>query len=271
VIPLTFTLVEQPQRAVDMSVLIPERLRGKTPQEIGRMKLICARRRIAVGDLFKIEGEDVENLRIHRAGPAVHGIGRRMGGGSIGVSGTVGEDLGREMCGGSIRLKGDAGGWVGGAMRGGRIEVSGNVGDFLAAGPPGESAGMRGGSIRVGGRAGDRAGDRVRRGFVLIEGDCGDYCASRMLAGTLVVLGRAGRSPGLGMRRGTLLLGSMPASIPATFNDGGPYEAVFLELLYRYGAQLSRRFRAAVRHRPGVHRWVGDLGSLGKGELLVFE
>jgi hypothetical protein len=102
-----------------------------------------------------------------------------------------------------------------------------------------------------GGRAGDRAGDRMRRGFVLIEGDCGDYCASRMLAGTLVVLGRAGRSPGLGMRRGTLLLGSMPASILATFNDGGPYEAVFLELLYRYGAQLSRRFWAAVRHHPG--------------------
>ena len=60
-----------------------------------------------------------------------------------------------------------------------------------------------------------------------------DLRAARMLAGTIVVRGRAGRGTGISMRRGTLLVGRLPA-LPATFADGGPPPEVFLRLLQRH-------------------------------------
>ena len=93
-------------------------------------------------------------------------------------------------------------------------------------------------------------GDHMRRGMVLIEGSAGDYCASRMGAGTIAVWGRVGASPGLGMKRGTLLLQAAPEYMLPTFSDCGSSDA---GLPRAAGAFLATRLREVRRHLRLAH------------------
>jgi len=63
---------------------------------------------------------------------------------------------------------------------------------------PAATEGMNEGTILVSGNA-DR--DRMRRGMLVVKRDAGDHLGSRM------VLDPTGRFVGLGMRRGTIVLG----------------------------------------------------------------
>lgn len=148
--------------------------------------------------------------------------------------------------------------YMGFAMQGGLLEITADAGDYLGAQ-------MQQGQLLCHGHAGDRAGERMRRGSLLIEGDVGAYCASDMQAGTLAVLGRTGPYLGYGMRRGTVLLAQPPQLTP-TWADCGPHSLPFLKLLYQSFKPLNSQFAALDNIR--VQRWMGDLGSLGKGEIL---
>ena len=166
-------------------------------------------------------------------------------------------------------------------MRGGELHVQGDAGERLGAALPWQAAGMRGGRVIVDGSVGARCGDKMRRGEILVAGDAGDFCAARMVAGTLAVAGSVGAHAGYGMRRGTLLLlpGAAPALVP-TFVETAFAADVFLRLLRRHwlatldaGGAFARRAGAArALCRAGrdrrARRWLGDLASDGRGEVI---
>ncbi len=107
----------------------------------------------------------------------------------------------------------------------------------------------------------------MRRGLMLIEGGAGDYCASRMLAGTMLVLKKVGLHPGYQMRRGTLFLGYGAPLLP-TFNANGVHDLLAVRLLLSNIAEYGSAFRRYAKHTHFA-RWLGDLGCEGKGEILI--
>jgi formylmethanofuran dehydrogenase subunit C len=269
VTPLTLQLRERPAQRVDMSPFTPDRLAGMTPDAIGRIALWQGNRQVPAGDLFRVNGTDCADIRIQSDSDRLDWIGAGMTQGGIRVEGHAGAYLGRAMRGGAIRISGGAGPFAGSGLSGGSLRIDGNCGDFLGAPIPGERQGMRGGLIEVRGDAGDRAGDRLRRGTILIAGKAGDYCASRMIAGTIACLGGAGAQAGLAMRRGTLLLASAPV-LPPTFNDNGHQDLGVLALLTAALRHLDPPFCELHGRGTRVHRWLGDLGYGGRGEVLCW-
>lgn len=147
---------------------------------------------------------------------------------------------------------------IGLEMAQGEIMVTHAAGDFLGAG-------MQGGVIICRGNAGDRLADRMRRGLCLVEGSVGAYAGANLLAGTLGILGQTGDYLGYGMKRGTLLLGAEP-SPQATWVDCGQHTLPFLSLLYQSFRGLDSQFAHLSNQR--VQRWMGDMGGLGKAEML---
>lgn len=106
----------------------------------------------------------------------------------------------------------------------------------------------------------------MRRGIIVIEKEAGDYVASRMIAGTLIVLGATGQLPAYLMRRGTLFLAE-PASLSPTFLPSGTFPFGFTRL---FADHLRAESRAAARLlRGSFQRYAGDMAVLGKGEVLV--
>jgi formylmethanofuran dehydrogenase subunit C len=267
---LTLTLRDKPRQRIDMAAVSPDRLSGYRPEDVARLGLDCGNRRVQLGELFDITGQDPHDLIIRNSCSLLDAIGTGMQTGSISIHGDTGDYLGLGMHNGTIEVHGNSGNWTASGMHNGMVRVDGNCGDFAGAAIPGDHQGMRGGTLLVTGNAGDRTGDRMRRGRILIEGDTGDYCGARMVAGTIAVLGKAGLAPGYAMRRGTLLFGQYPASIPATLNDCGEHTLGFLRLLLDSFSELNSRFSQLDRNRLRVHRYAGDLACGGKGELLIW-
>jgi formylmethanofuran dehydrogenase subunit C len=267
---LTLSLRDEPVHRIDLSAVRPDRLSGATPEKIARLGLSCGNRRMQVGELFEITGEDPQDLVIRNSCARLDAIGAGMETGRIRVYGNTGDYLGMGMRGGNIEVHGDSGHWTASGMHNGMIHLRGSCGDFAGAAIPGDHRGMRGGTLLVTGNAGDRTGDRMRRGYILIEGDTGDYCGARMVAGTIAVLGKVGIAAGYGMRRGTLLFRQLPPSLPATLNDCGEHRLGFLHLLLDSFADLDSRFSRLDKGQLRVRRYAGDLACDGKGELLVW-
>jgi formylmethanofuran dehydrogenase subunit C len=266
---LCLTLREPPAQRVDLSPLTADQLAGKTPEQVAAIELATGNRTVRVDSLFTVSGNFASELEIHGSCDRLDHIGQGMSHGRIVVIGDAGAFLGGGMNGGSLVVRGNTGAYTGSGMLGGRIHVYGSAGDFLAGAAPGARHGMQGGLVLVDGDSGDRVGDRMRRGTVLVEGNAGDYCASRMVAGTIAVWGRVGCSPGLAMRRGTLLLRETPAALLPTFNDCGEYPLNFLTLLVRSWRTLRSRFATLPDSGFRVRKWMGDLANDGRGEILV--
>lgn len=109
----------------------------------------------------------------------------------------------------------------------------------------------------------------MRRGAILVESNAGDYCGSRMIAGTIAVLGEIGESAGWAMQRGTLLMAKAPRQLLPTFNDCGSHELNFLPLLLRSWRGLPGRF-GSLELGTRVRRYMGDGANGGKGEILIW-
>jgi formylmethanofuran dehydrogenase subunit C len=242
---VVLTLKAPPPWPVDLSPLLPTALAGQDAGMIARIPL----GRLAVGDLFDVRAGETAELTIAGGSPLFEGIGAGM----------------KE---GALLVEGDAGAFAAAGLRGGRVEIRGDAGAYLGGVPAGGRIGMAGGVVVVRGAAGTHAGDRMRRGTLVVEGAAGPYAASRMIAGTLVVCGAVGASPGVLMRRGTLLLGTPSDHLPSGFVAAGlAADGVFLRLLARALRPLSAR--AAACAEAVQRRVVGDLASLGKGEILL--
>lgn len=270
---LTFTLRQRPAQPFDLTPLTPHRLQDLKLKEIAALPLASGNRVLRVDELFDVAGDDPNDIQVGGSCDRLENIGCRMEGGRITVAGDAGAYLGLQMHGGEIHVQGSAGHGLATEMRGGRIEVEGNAGDFIGTALPGERKGMQGGIVYVHGNAGHRLGDHMRRGLIYVKGDTGDYCGARMGGGNIIVLGKASAFTGFGMKRGTLLLIQPPVQLPVTFNDSGVYELLFLRLLFQelMQLQLDEQISQVVSAFRRVRRYVGDLGSGGKGEVLIRE
>jgi formylmethanofuran dehydrogenase subunit C len=263
---LRFVQHTSPGQRLDLSPLTPDRLAGQDVASIERIALHTTRRRVCVGDIFRVENGEADDVLIEGGSSRFDLVGAGMTRGSLRVSGDVGQCAGRLMSGGTLHIAGSTGGWAGSGMRGGVLDVGGDAGDFLCGPLAGERTGMRGGIIVVRGNAALRPGDRLRRGTVIVEGDAGEHAGSAMVAGTLIVCGVAGAMPGVMMRRGTIVLGHADDLGP-TFLPTANAELVFGLLLVRSVAPLSARAADCVAQAK--RRLAGDLAVAGQGELFV--
>jgi formylmethanofuran dehydrogenase subunit C len=262
---LRLALRAPPPMRLDLSPLVPERLAGLDEAAIARIELGTARAPARVGDVFDVRMGNAEHVAIEGSSERFDFVGAGMSGGTLTIEGDAGYCVGRRLKGGKLTIRGNAGGWAASGLRGGVFEIRGDTGPMLGAPLAGEPAGMAGGVALVRGSAGERAGDRMRRGLIVIEGEAGEAAGSRMLAGTLVVCRRTGPMPGYLMRRGTLLLAE--ADLPPTFVRAGGTTPVFLRLLARTLAEVSET--AAQLAARADSRLVGDMATLGKGEVLL--
>ena len=266
---LTFTLKTDIAQRVDCSPLTPDKLAGKSVDDIAAMELVAGRLSLPVAELFDISGDDVNDIQFKNSSIKLDHIGHAMSQGTITVTGDVGAYLGQFMTGGDIAVHGNSFIYSGCEMKGGQIKINGNAGDFVGAARIGYKNGMTGGTIIITGNSGARTGDHMRRGYILIEGNVGDYCGSRMVSGTIAVIGDVGKHLGYGMKRGTLLLTKMPQhGLGANFNDCGAHTLSFLPLMFNAFKKCDSTF-AKLEPFSRVQRFAGDIGGLGMGEVLV--
>jgi formylmethanofuran dehydrogenase subunit C len=206
--------------------------------------------RVALGDLFDIEGEP--DGRIEFSGKLA-----------------LADRLGAGLQEGEVVVKGDIGSEAGLAMSGGTIDISGDAGPRAGAAPQGHKRGMSGGELIVRGSAGAEAGAAMRRGLLVVGRSAGPLAGRGMIAGTVIVLGAADQDAGLWSKRGSIVaLG--PITPPASYCYACSYQPVHLRLLFtrlrnRYGLAIQRK------HITGLYRrYSGDLAELGKGEILAW-
>lgn len=264
--PLTFTLLSEPEERLDLSGLIPERLKAITPSEMAKLRVGTSRFPAKVGDLFKVTGTDSSEIVFAGGSYRFDHVGAGMKAGRVRVDGDVGASAGRKMAGGTLLVEGNAGVQAGSGMANGRIEIMGDAGDNVAGPMPGELQGMAGGLIIVRGKTGHRAGEKMRRGTIALLKGCGDYVGLGMIAGTIAVTGRVGSMPGYLMRRGSLLFDRRPAQLSPTFTDCGNIDIAFSGLIDRYLMDEKILDKPLLGHAPT--RLAGDNAVLGKGEIL---
>ncbi len=261
-------LRERPPLPLEVGSLNPETLAALSIPGVERLPLALGRRKVAVADVFKVEGAPGPCLVFTGPCERLDGIGRGLASGEIRVESDAGAETGAGQVGGEIRIAGSVGEEAALGMRAGTLTIAGNAGAFLGAPPSGERLGLRGGLIRVGGDVGPRAGERMRRGAILVGGNAGEACGARMVAGTIAVAGRLGALPGLRMRRGTIIARSAPAGLPDTFADTGFAELTVFKLMARRLAEAAPWLEALLA-APRLRRAAGDLAVDGKGEILL--
>lgn len=265
--PLILRQRVTPEQRLDLAVLTPQRLAGKSRREIAKLELQTTRRAVRVGDIFDVSVGSAEHIVIEGGSERFDRVGEGMSAGSIVVKGDVGERAGRLMAGGRLTIEGSAGHWAASGMIEGFIQIVGDVGDRLGGPLSGEVQGMSGGLVVVRGNAGARAGDRLRRGIAIIEGGAGRAPGSRMLAGTLIIRGPVGERAGYLMRRGTIVLGGAGGALDPTFVDCGVLDLTAHRLMAAYVRSASPK-SARIFQRP-LRRFVGDMAMIGKGEIFV--
>ncbi|CAB1274105.1 formylmethanofuran dehydrogenase subunit C [Candidatus Nitrosacidococcus tergens] len=267
--PLTFTLDNPPSQRIDVSFLIPKNLSHLSLAEIKAYLLYVDNQKIRIGELFNINGNDINHIIFSGQTQKLDYIGKNLSSGQITIQGSCGFYSGMGMSGGEIIVYGNTDSFAACEMKNGLLKIYGNCNDFLGAAAPNNRIGMSGGIVVVKGNSGDRVGDQMRRGTLLIEGDTGDYLGSRMIAGTIAILGGTGSYIGYGMKRGTLLLWQKPNKLSATFNDCGVHNLEFLSFMLNSYKKLDTQFSnpEMIIHR--VHRFCGDMACLGQGEILI--
>jgi formylmethanofuran dehydrogenase subunit C len=265
--PLILTLRGRLDHRLDLSLLVPHTLAGKTVRQIERMELQTSHHPITLGDVFRVRAGDIKQIHIQGDCDRFDYVGQEMNSGELLVEGNVGIQAGRLMSGGRLTVLGNTGPWAASGMKSGVLEIRGAAGDRLGGPLAGEITGMRGGIVIVRGSVGERAGDRMRRGTIIIEGQAGRYAGSRMIAGTLIVRRSAGPLAGFLLKRGTIVLGECYSALSPTFMDCGEHELIAMRWLSAMVRPYSKA--AAVLLQRPFTRFAGDMAVLGKGEILV--
>jgi formylmethanofuran dehydrogenase subunit C len=268
---VTLRLKEPSSIPIEADSICPDLFVGHSQMEIEALPVYYGRRRVALGDLFTVEGEHSDDIVVEGDLRRVKRIGQRMTRGRIAIQGDVGMHLGAKMRGGEIVVCGSVDAWAGAHMSGGIIRVQGNAGPMLGAAYVGETRGMRGGVILVEGDAGPRVGERMRRGLVVVQGNVEDFAGARMIAGSIFVFGTLGARAGAGMKRGTIVaLGGLADDLLPVFRYGCSYRPTFLR--YYLGRLRAWGLPVTEEQFEGVfHRYTGDITTLGKGEILIHD
>lgn len=265
----TLRLTRQPALRLDLRALQPTTMAPLSHADAAQLPVFHGNERTTVADWFDLSFTDADTptLTLHGDLSRADRIGWCQDGGRLTVEGDAGDYLGAGLQAGRLHASGSAGVLAGCEMRGGHLEVAGNVGDFAGAPLPGSMDGMRGGVFIVRGHAGERLADRMRRGSLIVCGDVGDFAAARLVAGTVAIGGRIGAHLAHGMRRGSVVC-LTPVTPSPTFNPMQGDQRVIWQLLSRDLARLAgphSPFADLPARQP--HRWAGDLGAGGQGEL----
>ena len=271
---IVLTLRRTPPGRISLSGVTPDRLAAIGLAEIENIGLAWGEERLPLGEFFTVGGEPGANLIFEGMDRHFCDLGGGMTSGRCEVHGDAGDFLGRDMRGGQLLVRGSGGNFVASGMAGGEVHIEGDAGDHLGAALPWLAGGMRGGRVFVAGSVGARCGDKLRRGEVFVGGDAGPFCAARMVAGTIAIAGRLGEHAGYGMRRGTLFALAEAFAAPSAFGETALCADAYLRLVWRdwlgrfnADSAFSRFARAAGQGR-GLRRWMGDMGSDGRGEVI---
>lgn len=264
---VTLTLRSALAGSIEADSVAPDRFATLDEAGIAALPVWSGRRQLALGDLFDVRGGRASRVRVVGDVRLAAGLGTGMCSGELIVDGDIGARVGAGLAGGHIEVLGSAGDDAGMAMSGGSLHIRRDAGDRVGGGLPGASRGLTGGEIVVGGSVGVEAGARMRRGLLFVAGDAGDRVARAIIAGTVIVIGRAGREPALGSKRGTLVAAG-GIEVPATYRYACSYEPPHLRLALTY---LRRRYGVEVHPRivaGRYQRYCGDAGTVARGEIL---
>jgi formylmethanofuran dehydrogenase subunit C len=239
------------QQRADLSEVLAEPWTTLSPGAMaGRTVYLERDGRVALGDLFDIEGQPTGRIEFTGELDLVDRLGAGLQEGEVLVKGNVGREAGL-------------------AMGGGILDIDGNAGPRAGAAPLGYKRGMVGGEMIVRGSAGAEAGAAMRRGLLVIGRTAGNQTGLGMIAGTVIILGAAGPDTGLWSKRGSVVaLGNITP--PETYAYACTYQPVHLRVML---ARLRSRYSLPIqrKHLTGLyHRYSGDLAELGKGEILAW-
>jgi formylmethanofuran dehydrogenase subunit C len=255
---------------IEADCLTPDNLADKSLADIAALNVQHGNRTEPLGAFFDVAGDPADReIRIDGDCTKVKRIGLGMKSGRIIVVGNVGMHAGAEMTGGELIVEGDAGDWVGAEMAGGRIHVHGSAGNLAGAAYRGSRRGMRGGVLLIDANAGREIGATMRRGTIAVGGSVGDFAGANLIAGSIFVFGKPGGRFGAGMKRGTIALLGESAEVLPTFAVACDYAPVILSLYLRKLAAWGFGPAAAAGRAVRCRRYLGDLASLGKGEILI--
>jgi formylmethanofuran dehydrogenase subunit C len=268
---ITLRLKEADTIPIEADSINPDLFARRSQEEIKALPVYYGRRKLTLGELFEVEGGNSTSIVVEGRLEQVKKIGWKMGQGRILVRGSPGLHLGAYMSGGEIAVEGNVGDWLGAHMRGGLIRVRGNAGHQVGAGYRGEKQGMKGGTIIVEGDAGNETGLLMRRGLIAVSGNVGDFTGGAMIAGSIITFGRVGIRTGAGMKRGTIvILGEPEPELLPTFYYDCRYRPTFLRLYLRQLREMG--LPVQEEHITGYYlRHNGDMTSLGKGEILIYD
>lgn len=268
---------------VDASALQPEQMALMSWEQVQRISLPTDYGPSLVADWFEVSGSPSKELHIQGDLTKMDRLGYELSSGTLSIEGSVGAEAAAGMRGGRILIDGDAGDRLATGMRGGSVAVSGNAGNDLGCPSVGAKRGMTGGFMLVGGDVGQRPLRRLRRGLILIGGSFGDGLAEEMIAGTIVLAGKAPveGSPrpfaAHGMRRGTIVVLEPTAISGPRFTEPQRLQLAFLPLLWREIRQnleglpdwnSKRALLGKIPNETWVDRQVGDRSVGGMGEIL---
>jgi Formylmethanofuran dehydrogenase subunit C len=264
---LILTLREQAPASNDLRGLTPRLLGALTPDAAARQPLSPSPGAAAIGTLFMASdnGRDNPELLIVRTGARrLDGLGRGLDGGCLRVEGHAGAALGQDMQAGEIVVDGDCGDFAGSGMHGGLIRVLGDAGHFLA-GPC---------TMPAWAWPAEPWWCLAARATAQATACAVAWCWWAKLAARPAALAcwpaplspqHCAGMPGLGLRRGSLVLLQAP-ELPITYNDSGMVDLTWLRLLARTcAAQIPDLLPPHAQAR----RHCGDLACGGQGEILV--
>jgi formylmethanofuran dehydrogenase subunit C len=265
-----------PHAWIDGSALRPDLLAPRRREEVLAAPVRTGTRLRTLGDIFEVTAADEEDdvpALVVAGSPRLLGLGHGMAAGRLEVLGHGGELCGSGLEGGEIRVRGDAGSGVGSGMTGGRITVEGDAGDRAGGASGNAATGLRGGEVVIHGNAGAEVGLRMRRGLIAIAGACGPLAGHHLLAGTIVVARGDLESPGLHLRRGSIVALEARVEAAVGFRREGPAYPGWLALLRSRLDELDFPWDRTARRRfepdePWL-AWSGDELCGGRGELLV--
>ncbi len=264
---LTLKLRSVPAVRLDLSRIVPGRLAGMSVGEIERLDIRGGQNALKVGDCFQVSGEPGHKVIFEGGSDGFDYVGARHAGGDILVDGDVGAYAARRMKEGRLEVRGNAGVCLASNMLGGTVQVGGSAGAHIGRPRPGEKDGMAGGTVVVHGDTGDYPGERMRRGTLFVKGRLGMFAGARMMGGTIFAEQGLSAGAGIQMRRGTLI-GPRLEAVLATFVDCGPHDLLILKIMARHWRKTLGDAAPPELTSP-PRRLMGDMASLGKGEILL--
>lgn len=264
---LKLKLRSAPAQRLDLSQLVPGRLAGLSLAQVERLPLGAGAKAPVVADCFEVSGTAAESVHIEGGSTKLDFVGAEHSGGEIVVEGDVGAYAGRRMKTGRLDIRGNAGECLASNLRGGLVVVGGSAAAHIGMPRPGEKDGIAGGTVVVHGDAGDFAGERMRRGTLIVRGRLGNNAGARMMGGTIWAAQGLAAGAGIQMRRGTLIGPAIDGPL-ATFVDCGTHDLLILKIMAAYWRKTLGDLAPPEISKP-PRRLMGDMASLGKGEILL--